>query len=100
MGSAAVFSGDDLPEDYVGTMSDNMVKYIKSGKVPINGDKDKAMQAVFELVTATGFGTGKEEEKVLPLGTDMSARVKGQVDAYQHALDVFGDVTNNVNIDK
>ena len=69
-------------------------------KAIVNGDKDKAMKAVYEVVVGEGVGTGKEGERSLPLGRDMTERIRG-VQAYlARALEVWGEVTNNVNIDK
>ena len=96
----ASFGKQPLPEAYKGSTSENMIAWLKSGKVPINGDKDKAMKAVYEVVVGEGAGAGKEAEKFLPLGTDMTARVKLVRDSLEHSLEVFGDVTNNVGIDK
>ena len=81
-------------------MSDQMIQYMKSGKVPINGDKDKAMKAVYEVVAGEGAGAGCEAERFLPLGTDMTVRVKTVQDYLAHGLEVFGHITNNVGIDK
>lgn len=101
MGAAAGFGSFPLPDDYKGSMSETMISYLKSGKVPINGDKDKAMKAVYEVVTGTGAGAGKEAERFLPLGSDMTPRVKGVQEYLGHGLDVFGEAyTNSVNIDK
>ena len=99
-GNAAVFSKNSLPEDYAGSMSDKMIQYISSGKVPVNGDKDKAMKAVYEVVIGEGAGVGKESERFLPLGTDMTIRVKTVQDYLAHSLDAFGHVTDRVAIDK
>lgn len=78
-----------------------MIAAISSGNLQPNGDKDKAMKAVYDVVVGVGeAGTGKEAEKFLPLGTDMTARVKLVQDYLQHSLDVFGPVTNNVGVDK
>ena len=100
MCNAALFGESALPEDYRGTMSEMMIDYLKNGKVPINGDKDKAMKAVFEVVMGNGVGAGKEAERFLPLGTDMTARVKDVQQYLGHALEVFADVTRDVGIDK
>ena len=81
-------------------MAETMINYIKSGKVPINGDKDKAMKAVYELVAGEGFGEGKEAERLLLLGSDMTARAKRVQEYLGHAMEVFGDVTNGVGVDK
>jgi len=89
-----------FPEDYKGTAADNTIQYLKSGKVPINGDKDKAMQAVFEVVVGQGIGEGHEAESLLLLGSDMIPRAKVVQDALAQSLEVFGKITNNVSIEK
>jgi hypothetical protein len=96
----AIFGKTPLPEDYKGTMADNMITWLKTGKVPINGDKDKAMKAVYEVVVGQGAGSGKEAEPLLLLGSDMIPRAKLVQDGLVHSLEVFGEVTGNVNIDK
>ncbi|KAI0151585.1 NAD(P)-binding protein [Xylariaceae sp. FL1272] len=99
-GSNAQFGKNSLPDDYKGSMTEKMLEYLSSGNVPINGDKDKAMKAVYDLVVGEGFGAGQEAERLLPLGTDMTTRVKTSRDYLQHSLDVFGVVTDSVAIDK
>lgn len=100
MGNAAVLGKNPLPDDYKGSVAEQMIQFISSGKIVPNGDKDKAMKAVYEVVVGEGAGAGHEAERFLPLGTDMTARVKMVQDYLAHGLEVFGDVTNNVNIDK
>lgn len=100
MGNNAVFGKNALPDDYKGSVSEQMIQFLKSGKIPINGDKDKAMKAVYEVVVGEGAGAGREAERFLPLGTDMTARVKTVQDYLAHGLEAFGHVTNHVNIDK
>lgn len=100
MGSAAVFSELPLPEEYQGTLVDQIIGFIKAGKVPVHGDKDKAMQVVYEVVRGEGRGAGRETEKFLPLGSDMTARVKGLQESLGHALEVFGHVTDHVDVEK
>ena len=80
-------------------MSEKMIGFLKSGKVPINGDKDKAMKAVYDVVVGEGAGAGRENERLLPLGTDMTARLKTVQDYLAHSLEAFGHITNNVSID-
>ena len=98
--NAALFGKFALPDDYNGSVSEQMIQFLKSGKIPINGDKDKAMKAVYEVVIGEGIGAGKEAERFLPLGTDMTARVKMAQEYLAHSLEVFGHVTNNVKLDK
>jgi len=100
MGNAAVLGKNPLPDDYGGSVAQQMIQFISSGKIVPNGDKDKAMKAVYEVVVGEGAGAGREAERFLPLGTDMTARVKMVQEYLAHGLDVFADVTNNVNIDK
>ena len=99
MVSSAVYGKNPLPEDYKGSVADQTIHYIASGKIPINGDKDKAMKVVYEVVTGQGAGAGREAERFLPLGADMTDRVKMVQNYLAHALEVFGEVTNNVKID-
>ncbi len=63
-----------------------------------NGDKDKAMQAVYETVVGEGSGAGHEAESFLPLGSDMTVRIQGLKDQLQHALEVFGGIAGGVRL--
>ena len=100
MGSAAGLSKNPLPDDYKGSVAEQTIQLITSGKMVPNGDKDKAMKAVYEIVVAEGAGVGREAERFLPLGTDMTARVNMVQEYLAHGLEVFADVTNSVSIDK
>lgn len=95
-----MFGRNPLPDDYKGSVSEQMIQFISSGKIVPNGDKDKAMKAVYEVVVGEGAGAGCEAERFLPLGTDMTVRVKMVQECLAHGLEVFVDVANNVNIDK
>ncbi|KAJ8127898.1 hypothetical protein O1611_g5736 [Lasiodiplodia mahajangana] len=100
MPNSFVFGKTPLPDEYKGTVAGQIMDYIGSKKIIPNGDKDKAMKAVYQLVVGEGFGAGKEQEKFLPLGADMTARMTLVQDQLAHAKEVFGDVTNNVSVDK
>ncbi len=100
MGNAAIYGKNPLPKDYEGSVADMTMKYIASGKIPINGDKDKAMKATYDIVVGEGVGAGKEAERFLPLGTDMTQRVQMVQDYLKNGIEAFKDVTNNVNIDQ
>ncbi|KAL1978995.1 hypothetical protein VTN96DRAFT_7553 [Rasamsonia emersonii] len=100
MGNATIIGKNPLPEDYRGSVAQQMMDYMSSGKFEGNGDKDKAMKAVYEVVTGEGVGAGHLDERLLPLGRDLDARIK-QVQAYlAHSLEVFGEVCNNVHREK
>ncbi|KAI0389473.1 NAD(P)-binding protein [Xylariaceae sp. FL0594] len=100
MPNAFVFGKTPLPEEYKGTVAGQIMDYIGAKKIVPNGDKDKAMKAVYQLVVGEGFGAGNESERFLPLGADMTARMTLVQDQLAHAKEVFGHVTNNVSVDK
>lgn len=100
LGNSGEFGKAPLPDDYKGSTTEQMMQVIASGKFPFKGDKDKAMKAVYDVVVGDGSGKGHEAEGLLPLGSDMTVRVKGVRDDLNHSLEVFGEITNNVNIDE
>ncbi|KAJ5989931.1 hypothetical protein N7499_010459 [Penicillium canescens] len=100
MPNSVVLGRTPLPEDYKGTFTEQVQGLLVSGKIKPNGDKDKAMQAVYQVVAGEGVGEGRQTEKLLPLGSDMTPRLKGVQDYLGNALEVFGSVTNNVDVDK
>ncbi|KAL4991800.1 hypothetical protein BDW68DRAFT_198088 [Aspergillus falconensis] len=98
--NSVVLGKASLPDDYKGTFAEQVQGLLVSGKIKPNGDKDKAMQAVYQVVAGEGVGEGHRAEKLLPLGSDMTPRLKGVQDYLGHALEVFGAVTNNVGFDE
>ncbi|KAI1484420.1 hypothetical protein F5X96DRAFT_683617 [Biscogniauxia mediterranea] len=76
MPDVAAFGKNPRPGDYMGSMVERMIQYISKGNFPVDGDKDKAMKAIYELATGKGFSASHETEKLLPLGKDMAARVE------------------------
>ncbi|KAJ5977894.1 Short-chain oxidoreductase [Penicillium viridicatum] len=100
MFNSVVLGKTPLPEDYKGTITEQVQGLLVSGKIKPNGDKDKAMQAVYQVVAGEGVGEGHQTEKLLPMGSDMTPRFKGVQEYLSHALDVFGSVTNSVDVDK
>ncbi|KAJ2994575.1 hypothetical protein NUW58_g1518 [Xylaria curta] len=100
MVNSYVFGKAPLPDDYKGTVAGQFMDYLASSKIIPNGDKDKAMKAVYQLIVGEGFGAGKEKEKFLPLGVDITARMTLVQDQLAHAKEVFGEVTNGVGVDK
>lgn len=89
-----------MPEDYKGTMPDKVMQAISTGALKPNGDKDKAMRAVYEVVIGEGAGKGHEDELFLPMGSDMVTRVGLATDFMQRGLDAFRETADSVNIDK
>ena len=99
-GSSASQSKTSLPEDYSDTMSAKIMQAIASGTLKPNGDRNKAMQAVYEVVVGEGRGQGKEAESLLVLGNDMVPRVQVTKDHFQRGIDAFGDMVTSVKIDQ
>ncbi|KAJ5693075.1 Short-chain dehydrogenase/reductase SDR [Penicillium macrosclerotiorum] len=95
-GNASQFSEGPLPDDYRGSVAENMMDAIKSGKFVGDGDTEKAAKAILEVVLGQGAGTSLEAERFLPLGRDMLTRVGLVRDQCGHALEVFGDICGNV----
>ncbi|PSS06647.1 hypothetical protein M430DRAFT_70322 [Amorphotheca resinae ATCC 22711] len=89
-----------MPEDYKGSVADQTIHYMASGKFDPDGDKEKAIKALYEVVMGEGVGAGHEGERFLPLGRDLAARVKQLQDQYAHSMEVFGDICNNVYRDR
>ncbi|KAI1211615.1 putative short-chain oxidoreductase [Annulohypoxylon truncatum] len=89
-----------MPDAYKGSVAEQMIDILSSGKLKPNGDKDKAMKALYEVIVGEGVGKGREAERLLPLGQDMTVRVKTVQDYLGHALEVFGDICNNVNLEQ
>lgn len=100
MGNATILGKNSMPEDYKGSVADQTMEFMSSGKFQGDGDKDKAMKAVYEVIMGVGVGAGREGERFLPLGRDLAARVKLLQDQFAHSLEVFGEVCNNVFRDK
>ena len=86
----------ELEEDYHGTRVDLMCQMMAGQSYPPDGDKEKAVKAIYEVVIGEGVGKGREAETVLPLGRDAAMRIKAIADQWTHTMDVFGDVCNNV----
>ena len=98
-GNAPLIGKKPLPEAYKRSVAEQIIQLISSGKLVPNGDEDKTMKAVYEVVLGEGAGAGCEAERFLPLGSDMITRVKMVQDYLAHGLEVFGAVANNVNVE-
>ena len=95
--NAAVLGKKPIPDDYKNTAVGQVLPYFDGRKaLPPNGDKEKAMKAVYEVVVGEGVGAGREEERFLLLGSDMVARAKLARDYFEHGLEVFGEVAESV----
>ncbi|MCJ1473737.1 hypothetical protein MMC13_002388 [Lambiella insularis] len=96
MVNAVTVGKNPMPEDYNGSAADRTIAFMSTGKFEPDGDKNKAVKAIYEVVMGEGIGVGREGERFLPLGRDLRARIELIQDQYTHSLKVFGDVCNNV----
>lgn len=99
-GNVSRFARDSLPEDYRSSVAELTMDAIRSGKLPFDGDTDKAAKVIYEVATGEGVGAEREAERFLPLGRDMITRVGLVRDQYTHALEVFGEISGNVYIER
>jgi NAD(P)-dependent dehydrogenase (short-subunit alcohol dehydrogenase family) len=99
MPNATILGKNAMPEVYKGSVVDKTMTFLTAGLFKPEGDKYKAVKAIYEVVMGEGVGAGLEAERFLPLGRDLAARVKQVQDQYTHCMEGFGDVCNNVYIE-
>lgn len=100
IGNASAIAQAPLPDDYKGSVAEQMMNAIKKGKFVGDGDKDKAAKAIYDVAMGEGAGAGHEAERFLPMGRDIIPRVGLVQDQCAHALDVFADIAGNVYSDR
>ncbi|KAK1984973.1 hypothetical protein LZ30DRAFT_709822 [Colletotrichum cereale] len=103
MGPTVRLASRPTPRDYEGSALEKVFKVMAASATegfPADGDHLKAAQVIYEVVTGTGVGEGKEAERMLPLGRDMAKRVYDVVEGWQRTMRIFGDVCNSVFIEK
>ncbi|KAI3176974.1 hypothetical protein DTO027I6_1880 [Penicillium roqueforti] len=91
---------EPLPVDYVGSVVAQTLDVLQTGNFVPDGDTDKAVRAMYEVIVGEGVGLGRESEWFLPLGRDMIPRLELARDRLVHTLDVFGDIARNVYVEK
>ncbi|KAJ5266733.1 hypothetical protein N7478_009541 [Penicillium angulare] len=89
-----------VPDDYRGSAAEQMMEAIRGRKFAGNGHKGKAAKAIYEVVVGEGAGAGREEERFLPLGADMVSRIGLIRDQSDHALQVFGEISNGIAMER
>lgn len=80
-----------LPEDYKGSTSEMMNDWIGNKKFKPDGDKDKAMKVLYQVIVCEGVGEGHENDQFLPLGRDLLARLKVLQDFYAQGVAAYGE---------
>ncbi|KAI8626199.1 hypothetical protein F5Y19DRAFT_229708 [Xylariaceae sp. FL1651] len=89
-----------LDPDYEDTITGKTFKMLCGKDFELGGDHLKACQAIYDVVMDEGFAKGLGDEIMLPLGTDLADTVRKSQDRLEHMMDVFGDICNNVKVDK
>jgi NAD(P)-dependent dehydrogenase (short-subunit alcohol dehydrogenase family) len=88
-----------MDSDYEGSNCQMITNSLHSGAFVLDGDVSKAVKAIYEVVVGEGVGKGREAETVLPLGRDAARTIEGVVSNWTHAMEIFGDVCNNVYVE-
>ncbi|KAK1690524.1 hypothetical protein BDP55DRAFT_543720 [Colletotrichum godetiae] len=103
MGPTVRLASNPTPFDYDGSALDAIFKVMVASATegfPADGDHLKAAKVIYDIVTGTGVGAGKESERMLPLGRDMAKRVDDVVGGWQRTMEVFRDICNSVYLEK
>lgn len=95
--SAFVEPAAGLRKDYTGTPVDNALQAFKSAHGNQQGDPMKAATRIFEVVTGSGLGAGKEDYLRLMLGPDCHARFQKKVDNLQENLDQVKEISHSTS---
>ncbi|KAJ6134661.1 short-chain dehydrogenase/reductase SDR [Penicillium sp. IBT 18751x] len=95
--SAFIEPAAGLRKDYIGTPVDEALQAFKSRNGSQEGDPMKAAQRIFEVVTGTGMGAGKEDYLRLMLGPDCHARFQKKTHALQENLDQMKEISHSTS---
>lgn len=87
-------------EDYKDTIVGEQIKTSGewNGKQP--GDVEKGVQRIFDVVTGTGLGKGKEGYLRCPLGRDLAEIVQGKIVDLVKTKTVFEDIWNSTDVEE
>lgn len=77
MGNASTIDLNPISEDYKGSFIDKLTQAITGDNFEPDGDLEKAITVIYEVMTGEGVGTEHEDER-FPLSQDPSAKVKVQ----------------------
>ncbi|KAK7413972.1 hypothetical protein QQX98_007155 [Neonectria punicea] len=89
-----------FPEDYIGGKTDEVANSLLGSNYKADGDHRKATKVIYDVAMGDGVGTGKENERVLPLGGDMCRLMDTVAEQIQHQMETFRDIGSNVYIDR
>ncbi|KAJ3541101.1 hypothetical protein NM208_g446 [Fusarium decemcellulare] len=92
-------SSASLPQDYVGGMGEKVIKSLQGSNFKPDGDHRKASKVIYELAVGEGRGEGKEDERVVPLGSDMLLLMDNVSMNIQHQIETFREIGNKVYLE-
>ncbi|KAH8767163.1 short-chain dehydrogenase/reductase SDR [Hyaloscypha sp. PMI_1271] len=100
MMNAVTMTEKDACVNYKGTVVEKMVDVFRTpGEFKAPNDVEKGCQGIFEVVTGTGRGVGKEGYSRLVLSRDIGQRTLEQTKRNTDALEAFRDVWENTGHD-
>ena len=100
MNAVTVIEKDPKLSGYEGTVVEKMVDGFRSkGEFRAPNDVEKGCQGIFEVVTGTGRGKGKEGLLRLVLSSDIALRTKEQTGRNLEALEAFRGIWENTGHD-
>jgi short chain dehydrogenase len=96
MMNAVTMTEKDASVNYPGTIVEKMVDVFRTkGEFKAPNDVEKGCQGIFEVVTGTGRGEGKERHLRLVLSKDIGQRTVEQMKKNSDALEAFRDIWEN-----
>ncbi|PMD19677.1 NAD(P)-binding protein [Hyaloscypha hepaticicola] len=100
MMNAVTLTKKDASVDYKGTVVEKIVDVFRnSGNFKAPNDVEKGCQGIFEVVTGTGRGAGKEGHARLVLSQDIAQRTVEQTKRNTDALEAFREIWENTGHD-
>ncbi|KAK4225211.1 hypothetical protein QBC38DRAFT_269236 [Podospora fimiseda] len=96
MTNAARVGGVEVAKDYEGTVVDLITKQLTGGGFEPDGDAEKAVKVVYEVIVGEGVGEGRQKEVMLPLGRDMFKRLEQVRDGLTGVMERWEEVCNGV----
>lgn len=85
-----------FPDDYKGSVTEKTARSLQGSNFKPDGDHRKATKVIYEMAVGEGVGKGKESERVIFLGRDMTASMEVVLEGMKHQMETFREIANNV----
>ena len=89
-----------FPEDYKGSPTEKVATSLQGSNFTPDGDHRKAAKVIYEMAVGEGVGEGKEAERVVLLGRDMTASMDQVLAGMNHMMENFREIADSVYIEK